>query len=207
MTLPFAQTVNRALRRVPTWLLYPLLVIPGVVLFWQALQGQLGADPLKALERQYGVWALQLLIATLLVTPIRNWTGIMLIRFRRAVGIMAFVYALAHLSVWLVLDMQFFWGQIWADLIKRPYITIGMTGFLMLVPLVVTSNNLSVRRLGAGAWQRLHRLAYPAILLGAVHFTLMTKVWETRPLVYLAIVAALVLVRVPVLIRRRRAAA
>jgi methionine sulfoxide reductase heme-binding subunit len=98
--------------------------------------------------------------------------------------------------VWLSLDIQFRWDEIGADILKRPYITIGMAGFALLVPLALTSNNLSVRRLGAASWQRLHMLTYPAALAGAVHYMLLVKAWPLQPILYLGGVAALLAVRV-----------
>jgi sulfoxide reductase heme-binding subunit YedZ len=138
------------------------------------------------------------------VTPLREATGVTLLRFRRMLGVSAFVYALLHFAVWLVLDRQLAWGQIVADLWKRPYIVLGFSALLMLVPLAATSWNGAVRRMGAAAWRRLHRLAYPATLLAAVHFVWLVKAWPLEPLVYLAAVLALLGWRmVP---RRRRGA-
>jgi sulfoxide reductase heme-binding subunit YedZ len=159
----------------------------------------MGVDPVKALEHRYGELALQLLIAGLVITPLRRFAGINLIKFRRALGLVAFFFLLAHLLVWAILDVQTL-GRVWADIVKRPYITIGMVGFALLVPLAVTSNDWSIRKLRAG-WRRLHRLVYPAVILGGVHYVMVVKGWQIEPMIYLAVILALLAVR----IRRIRA--
>ncbi len=189
--MSIVQTINAAMRRLPAGLLYIVLPVPGIWLFYQAVNNQLGADPLKALEFQLGVYALQLLIASLLVTPLRNITGINLVKYRRAIGLTAFFYVLAHLMTYLWLDQQWWWGAIYKDLTKRPYIIIGMLSFLALIPLAVTSNNAAIKRLGAVSWKKLHRLAYFTTMGGAVHYVLLRKTWEQEPLTYVFIVAIL----------------
>jgi sulfoxide reductase heme-binding subunit YedZ len=188
--------INAGLRAVPVWLLYILLSLPAPWLVWLGATGGLGVEPIKALEHELGQIALQLLIAGLAVTPLRRFAGLNLMRFRRAIGVMAFTYVALHLLVWLVLDVQIL-AQIWADIVKRPYITIGMLGFVLLIPLAVTSNDWSVRRLGPVAWRRLHRLAYGAALLGALHFLMLSRGFQLEPLIYLALVVGLLLVRLP----------
>jgi sulfoxide reductase heme-binding subunit YedZ len=186
-----ADGINRALRVVPIWPLYALGFVPAAVYFWLALQNRLGADPVKALEHEYGLIALQLLIAALAVTPLRDLTRVNLVRFRRLLGLMAFYYVALHVSVWLVLDRQLDWPAVVEDLTKRPYIILGMAATLLLVPLAATSNDLAVRRLGGPRWRKLHRLAYPATALAAVHFVWLVKSWPPEPLLYAAGVAAL----------------
>ena len=183
--------LNAALRRLPVWPFYWLGALPAAWYFWNGLQGRLGADPVKALEHEYGLIALQFLIAALCVTPLREIAGINLLRFRRMLGLMAFSYACLHLAVWLGLDRQFDWPRIVADLTKRPYIILGMAAFLMLVPLAWTSRDAALRRMGPVAWRRLHRLAYPATALAAIHFVWLVKAWPPEPLLYAAGVAAL----------------
>jgi methionine sulfoxide reductase heme-binding subunit len=190
-----AQSINQRLRRVPTWPVYLLGAVPFVLLVLQAFGGDLGADPVKAIERPLGEWGLKFLVAGLCVTPLRWATGISLIKYRRAIGLLAFFYVALHLTTWVVLDLQFRWAEIGADLIKRPYIIVGMIGFLALLPLAVTSNNLSVRRLGAATWQKLHRLTYIAALAGAIHYMVLVKAWPLEPMLYLAAVIALLAVR------------
>ncbi|MEJ6712854.1 MAG: protein-methionine-sulfoxide reductase heme-binding subunit MsrQ [Rhodobacterales bacterium] len=193
---PLAQFLNGWLRRLPTWPVYVAGIVPAMVYFYWAVSNQLGADPLQVLERQLGKWALQLLILTLLVTPLRKWTGISLLKFRRAFGLLAFCYVCLHLLTWVVLDNQFYWSEILSDLYKRPYIIIGMTAFLALIPLAITSNNRSIRALGAARWKNLHRLSYVAIILGAVHYLLLVKAWPPEPILYVAGAILLVLIRI-----------
>ena len=197
--------VNRAARRVPPWALYLLALLPPAWLLYMGATGGLGAEPIKALEHELGELALQLLILGLAITPLRRFAGINLLRFRRAIGVAAFSYAALHLLVWLALDVQIL-SQVWADIVKRPYITVGMAGFLLLVPLAATSNDWSVRRLGAMRWRRLHTAVYAAVILGAVHYVMVQKVWEIGPLLYLAVAAMLVGLRYVPSARPRRAA-
>ncbi len=194
--MSIVQGINTTVKRIPAWPLYIVLVVPGIWVFYQAVNNRLGADPLKALEFQLGVYALQLLVATLVITPLRNLLGINLIKYRRAIGLMAFFYVLAHLLTYLWLDQQWWWGAIYKDLTKRPYIIIGMLSALALLPLAVTSNNASIKRLGAASWKKLHRLAYFAAMGGAVHYVLLRKIWEQEPITYVAIVAVLLIYRV-----------
>lgn len=197
MALARAADINGWLRRVPSWPLYPLGMIPAVWLFWLGVTGGLGPDPVKVLEHRLGEIGLQLLVAGLVVSPLRWSTGISLLKYRRALGLLAFVYILLHLTTWLLLDMQLYWSQIGEDLTERPYIVIGMIGFLLLVPPAATSNAASIRRLGAAAWHRLHRLVYVAALAGAIHYLLLIKAWPVEPLLYLAAIIALIGLRHP----------
>ncbi|MFY0693386.1 MAG: protein-methionine-sulfoxide reductase heme-binding subunit MsrQ [Paracoccaceae bacterium] len=197
-------TLNSAARRVPAWLLYIGALLPVGWLAYATLTGGLGIDPVKTIEHQLGIWALQVFIASLAITPLRTYTGLNLIRFRRALGLITFFYVALHLATWLLLDLQLLWGEIWKDILKRPYITIGMVSFVLILPLAITSNNRSVRRLGAAAWQRLHKLAYPAILLGAIHFVMVQKVWETEALVYLGLVILLLATRIRQILPKTR---
>ncbi|HSF63588.1 MAG TPA: ferric reductase-like transmembrane domain-containing protein, partial [Paracoccaceae bacterium] len=123
-----AARINGALRAVPTWPVYGLGLVPLALLVGQAFTGGLGIDPVKVLERELGMLGLQFLVAGLCITPLRWATGVNLIRFRRAVGLLAFLYVALHLSVWVLLDLQLRWAEIWADIVKRPYITAGMVG-------------------------------------------------------------------------------
>lgn len=185
--------LNARIRKVPAWVIYVLGFGYMGWLFWIALTGGMGVDPVKALEHAYGETGLKLLVLGLAVTPLRQFANVNLLKFRRAFGVTAFMYILAHLLVWLILDVQIP-EQIWADIIKRPYITIGMGAFMLLLPLAVTSNNLSVRRLGPN-WRRLHWLVYLAVPLGAVHFVMLAKGFQLEPLVYLTLACGLVCLR------------
>lgn len=197
-----AERVNTAVRRVPVWLVYVAGLLPAPWFLYLGLTGGLGVEPIKALEHELGLLALQLLVAGLCVTPLRKFAGVNLIRFRRAIGVLAFTYVALHLLVWLVLDVQVL-SRIWADIVKRPYITIGMIGFLLLVPLALTSNNWSVRRLGP-KWRQLHKLTYIAVLLGAVHFVMLRKGFQIEPLLYLGAILFLLALRLPLGAMTRR---
>jgi len=177
--------------RVPKLAVYAVGFIPAVWWFWLGIEDRLGADPMRALEHALGLWALRFLIAALTITPLRQLFGINLLIYRRALGLLAFYYACLHLTTYLVLDQQFDWSAILADIVKRWYITIGMACFVVLVPLAVTSNNAAIRRMGGKAWARLHRLVYLAAILAPLHFLMSVKSWPIEPLTYAAIVAVL----------------
>lgn len=185
---------NTLARRIPTAAIYILCALPAPWLFYLGVSGGLGAEPIKALERELGEIALQLVVAGLVITPLRRYLGVNLLKFRRALGLMAFTYVALHLAVWLFLDVQIP-AQIWADIIKRPYVTIGMAGLLLMIPLAVTSNTLSVRKLGP-RWRKLHKLTYVVAILGAVHFIWLSKGFQLEPLIYLAAVLGLLALRI-----------
>ncbi len=180
-----------ALPQVPKIAVYIAGFIPAVWLFYAGVTDQLGADPMRYLEQALGLWALRFLIGSLAITPLRQLLGINLLRYRRAIGLLAFYYAALHLITYLVLDQGLDLAAIWADIVKRPYITIGMATFVILVPLALTSNNAAIRRMGGQAWARLHRLVYVAAIGAVLHFVLVVKSWPPEPLVYAGIVAAL----------------
>ena len=183
--------INAALRRIPTWMIYFLGVIPFLIV---VIPGLRAIDPVRAIEWGLGLWAVRLLIAALFVTPLR-WVGLNLLRFRRQLGLVAFAYVVLHFTAWLTIDMELRWGQIIPDLYKRWYILIGMSALLLLIPLAVTSNNAMIRRLGAVNWIRLHKLAYVATGLAMIHFLMVGKVYTTEVLTYAAILVALLAVR------------
>lgn len=195
--------INALARRVPVWAVWLLALAPAVWTFYLGLTGGLGAEPIKALERELGEIALQLVILGLCITPLRRHLGVNLIRFRRAVGLLAFSYVCLHLLVWLVLDVQIL-AQIWADILKRPYVTVGFSAFLLMIPLAVTSNDLSLRRLGP-RWRQLHKLTYGVAVLGAVHFIWLSKGFQIEPLIYLAVILSLLAMRWRPKARIRRA--
>tara|TARA_R110001583_G_scaffold195559_2_gene376574 strand:+ start:116587 stop:117189 length:603 start_codon:yes stop_codon:yes gene_type:complete len=195
--------INRLARKIPTWPLYIGSLIPPAWYFYAGVTGRMGVEPIKAMEHAIGILGLQVLIASLCVTPLRTYARINLFKFRRALGLIAFFYIVLHLLVWLLLDVRIP-SQIIADLYKRPYITIGMAGLLLLIPLAITSNRYSIRKLGAN-WRRLHWLVYPAVALGGIHFVILRKGWQLEPLLYLTGIGVLLLIRVPIarLIPRR----
>ena len=188
------QRINAGLGRVPPWLVYLVSVLAPAWLLWQGMTGGLGVEPIKALEHKLGELALQLFIVTIAIRPLYDWTGLNLMKLRRAIGLVTFFYVFLHLLVWLVLDVGIL-SEIWADIVKRPYITVGMAAFVLMIPLAVTSNNLSLRKLGPKAWRKLHKLTYPAAFLGALHYVMLSKGFQIEPLVYLAVTTALLVSR------------
>jgi sulfoxide reductase heme-binding subunit YedZ len=192
--MTIVSTLNTAVRRVPGWVLYIVGAAYAGWLFFLGLTGGLGVEPIEALEHAYGDVALKLILAGLAVTPMRQWLGLNLIGWRRALGVTAFFFVLAHFLVWAVLDVQRL-SAIWADILERPYVTIGMAGFLTLIPLAATSNNWSLRKLGPIRWRKLHRLVYPAAVLGALHYVWLVKGLQFEPLIYLAITILLLATR------------
>lgn len=172
------------------WLLYIVGLMPATWFFYRGATGDLGADPVKTFELLLGIWTLRFLIATLAVSPLRELAGWNLIRYRRALGLLTFYYALMHFSVYAILDQALMLNAILADVLKRPFIMFGMGALLLLLPLAVTSNMTSIRRLGKN-WIRLHRLIYPIAALGALHFALSTKVLTLEQYIYIGLIVLL----------------
>lgn len=199
--------LNGFARKVPTWAVYGLGLVPLALLIWGAISDDLGVDPVKVIEHRLGEVGLQFLLASLAISPLRR-LGLNLIRFRRALGLLAFGYVTLHLMAWVGLDMGLRWSEMAADLWKRPYVILGMVGFAAMLPLALTSSNAAIRRMGPVAWGRLHRLAYVALAAGVVHLVLLSKVWTTEILAYSAVAMLLLGLRLlPGGTLRRRAAA
>jgi sulfoxide reductase heme-binding subunit YedZ len=194
--MQIVSTINSAARRVPTWAVYIVLAIPAVLLTYALFTNQLGSDPIREYEHEMGEWALKLIIAGLLITPLRDWFKLNLIKYRRAIGVMAFTYTFLHLTSYLVLDQSLIFSEIWKDIVKRPYITFGMASALMMLPLAITSNNWSIRKLGPQKWNKLHKLVYLAGIGAVMHYLLLTKTWEVEPAVYVVILFGLLTHRV-----------
>jgi sulfoxide reductase heme-binding subunit YedZ len=165
---------------------------PLVWLAWKGFNGALGANPIEALIRQLGVWGLRLLLVGLAITPAaRIFKQPRLTRFRRTIGLFAFAYILLHLLSYVGVDLFFDWNQLWKDILKRPFITLGMLAFVLLIPLAATSTNGWILRMGRAAWSRLHRLIYVIVPLGVIHYYLLVKADHRPPIVYGAILAVL----------------
>lgn len=203
---------ERAARRRPLrprlvrTLVFLLLLAPALLLGAEVAFGTVGADPVEALQLTTGIWALRLLALTLLVTPLRRLTGWnVLARYRRMLGLFTFFYATLHLLVYLVIDQGLWVDGIVEDVFERPYITLGMLGWLLLLPLAVTSTAGWVRRLGGRRWQRLHRLVYVVAVAGVLHYLLSVKKDLTLPLIYLGVFAVLLAARGAVALRKRSA--
>ncbi len=188
------QALNHALTRLPNWPFYVLGPLPAIWLFWRALNNQLGADPIDTLIVEYGETSIQLLALTLLITPLKH-LKINATKQKRPLGLLAFTYALFHLLVWLVLDQGLNLERIWTEIIKRPYITLGMIAFALMIPLALTSNNRALRKLGPKKWKRLHLLTYPLALIASFHFILVVKGWQVEPFIYFGIFATIVFLK------------
>ena len=186
--------------------LVPLLWLSSGAFGWFGLS--LGADPVKELEHEAGKTALNLLLLTLAVTPVREITSQpQLLRLRRMLGLFAFFYVVLHFTIYVVLDLELNFRTLGADIAKRPYITIGFTALLLLIPLAVTSTNGMMRRLGR-RWASLHRLIYVVAVLGVWHFYWQVKRDIREPLLYAGMLAILLGYRVVrAYARRRRAGA
>lgn len=192
-------------------LVHGLALIPFAWLVWDiylaATGGDaLGADPVAAITHRTGDWALRFLLLTLAVTPLRRLSGhTVLLRFRRMLGLYAFFYASAHFATYLVLDLGGYWAQILDDIVKRPFITVGFSAWLLLLPLVATSTRGMMRRLGR-RWGQLHRLVYAIAVLAVLHFVWLVKSDLREPLIYAGILALLLGLRVWWALRKRAVA-
>ena len=174
------------------WLLYIAALLPAGWEFCLGATDNLGADPVKTFERFLGLWAIRFLILTLAISPMRDVLRINFIRYRRALGLTCFYYALMHFTVYALLDQEISVPAIIADVVKRPFIMLGMSALVLLVPLAVTSNAISIRRLGAN-WHQLHRLIYVIAICGALHLSLATKILSMEHWLYLALLTLSIL--------------
>lgn len=182
-----------------------LCLVPFAWLVWDINQNSLGPDPVQQITHRTGDWALRFLLITLAVTPLRRLSGWNpLLQLRRMLGLYAFFYASLHLSTYLVLDLGGFWSQIFADIAKRPFITVGFLAWLLMLPLALTSTRGMMRRLGK-RWQLLHRLVYLCGILAVLHFLWLVKLDLREPLIYAGILASLLGMRVFWSLQRRRA--
>lgn len=172
-------------------------LIPLIRLGWLGYSSQLGANPIEFITRSLGTWTLAFLLITLSITPLRNLSGwSWLIKLRRMAGLFTFFYALLHFITYIWLDQFFDLHDIYKDVIKRPFITIGFAAFLMLIPLAMTSTNAMIKRLGGKRWLLLHRLVYLIAICGVLHYWWLVKKDITQPLIYSAVLAALLGYRV-----------
>lgn len=172
--------------------LFLICLYPLAAMVWGFFSGQLGANPIEAVTRNSGLWGLRFLLITLCVTPLRWLTGVnQLIRFRRMLGLFAFFYASVHMLLYLGLDQFFDWSEIWRDIVKRPFITVGFINFVALLPLVVTSTNKMVKRLGGRRWKQLHKLTYFVAMAACVHYLMLVKADIRQPVIYIVILAFL----------------
>jgi sulfoxide reductase heme-binding subunit YedZ len=179
--------------KVPVFL---LCLAPLAILVWRGLTAKLGANPVEFIQHTTGDWTLRFLVITLCITPLRKLLKLPdLIRFRRMLGLFAFFYACLHFLTYLGPDQSFDLDAMWKDVAKRPFITVGFTAFVLLIPLALTSTAGWIRRLGGRRWQLLHRLIYISAICGVIHYYWLVKSAVLRPLTYGAIVAVLLLWR------------
>lgn len=195
---------KRVANQLPIWLkplVFLVSLIPIVALTVSVFTGNAGENPIETVEHETGEWALRFLCASLLATPLmrifkKNWP----IRLRRMIGLFAFFYAFCHLLAYVWLDLWFDWNDILADIVKRPFVTVGFLAFLIMLPLAVTSNRWAVKKL-ARRWASLHRWVYFAAVLAVIHYVWLAKGDRIEPLVYLGVVLALLAYRMVMLLR------
>ncbi len=183
-------------------------LVPLGLLGGRVLRHDVTANPIEFVEHWFGDWTLRFLLITLAVTPLRKLLHLpLLVRYRRLLGLYAFFYATLHFLSWVVLDHFFAFSEMWADVLKRRYITVGFTAFVLLIPLAVTSTRGWIRRLGGKRWQRLHQAVYAAAVLGVVHYYWLVKSDVHKPLEYAAVLALLLGWRIVAGWRKRRSPA
>lgn len=173
-----------------------LALLPFIYLIWGVFAGTLGANPIETLIRDLGEWALRFLLLTLMISPLRRLTGMaQLLRLRRMLGLYVFFYASLHLIVYVWLEQSLDWWAIWLDIVERPFITIGMLTFILLIPLAATSTRAAIRKLGKN-WLRLHKLVYPIAIFAVVHFWWLVKADTREPLIYAVLLTILLSERI-----------
>ncbi len=167
-------------------------LVPFAMLVWRGFHDDLTADPIAFVTHTTGDWTLRFLVVTLAITPLRKLLQLpQLIRFRRMLGLFSFFYVCLHFTTWIWLDKQFVWSEMWRDVEKRRFITVGFTGFVLLIPLAITSTAGWIRRLGGKRWQMLHRLVYVTAVLGVIHYYWLVKSNVRKPLFYGVLVGML----------------
>jgi sulfoxide reductase heme-binding subunit YedZ len=189
MSTPIQHRLGKAL-------VFAACLVPLALLLWRGFNAGLGANPIEAITHATGDWTLRFLLITLAITPLRRLSGWnRVIGFRRMLGLFAFFYGTLHLLTYLWLDKFFAWSDILHDIPRRPFITVGFSAFVLLVPLALTSTAASIRRLGGRRWRALHRPIYVAALFGVIHYWWLVKADTTLPATYLSILALLFAVR------------
>jgi len=174
------------------FVIFILSLLPFAWYGWGAWHDTLGANPIEAVTRGMGTWTLNFLLITLAVTPLRKLTGWhAALRLRRMLGLFTFFYAVLHLTSYLWFDQFFDWGEIARDILDRPFITVGMAAFVLLIPLAATSSNFAIRKLGGRRWQALHRTVYAIGILAVLHYSWLVKADQSQPLLYGGILVVL----------------
>lgn len=171
---------------------FAICLVPLAILLWRGFHRELGANPIEFITHATGDWTLRFLVLTLAISPLRKIVHQpQLIRFRRMLGLFAFFYVCLHFATWIGLDKFFDWSEMWKDVQKRRFITVGFAGFVLLIPLAITSTAGWIRRLGGRRWQLLHRLVYLTAILGVIHYYWLVKSDVTKPLEYAWMVGVL----------------
>ncbi|MGY6275003.1 sulfite oxidase heme-binding subunit YedZ [Methylomonas sp. MgM2] len=187
---------KRALARVKL-AVFPLALLPLAKLVLGGVFGHLGANPIEKISHVTGFWTLTFLLITLSVTPLRRLLGYLwLTRLRRMLGLFAFFYGCLHFLTYLVLDQFFDWQEIAKDIVKRPYITVGFTTFLLMIPLAITSTDDMMRKLGGKRWRSIHRLIYPCAVAGVVHYWWLVKKDLSNPIAFALLLGTILGIRV-----------
>lgn len=200
-----SMTQTEWIRRVVKPIIFVVSLVPLAWLLWDGVADNLGANPVETVRRYTGDWTLRFLLITLTVTPLRRITGWNpILRVRRMLGLFSFFYACLHFISYIWLDQFFMLDAIIEDVLDRPFITVGVLSFLLLIPLAVTSTNGMVRRLGARRWQRLHRLVYVIAIAGVIHFLWLVKSDISQPVIYGTLLALLLGYRLLWVVRRAR---
>ena len=199
-------TQSQLVRRVFKPAVFLAALGPLAWLVYNAFSGDLGANPIETITNTTGIWTLRFIVVTLAITPLRwltKWN--LIINFRRMIGLFAFFYGTLHFMIYFVLDRSLMFDGLWEDIVKRPYITMGFTGFVLMIPLALTSTKGWIRRLGGQRWNLLHKLVYVTAILGVIHYWWKVKLDVTDPMLYAAIVAVLLGARVVRAVTRRQA--
>ena len=188
--------LNNSIRKIPTWLVYIILSIPALYYTMALLSNQLGPDPIRSYERIMGQYGIKLLVIVLVISPLRDISNINFNKFRRLIGVMSFIYICLHFLSYLILDQSLSIVELWNDIIKRPYITLGIISAFFMLLLAITSNNFSIRTLGVIRWKKLHKFVYIIGIGGGLHFLLLTKTWQIEPIIYCTLIASLLFYRI-----------
>ena len=192
------------MRRLPIPVVWLAGAIPLALLVLDTLGGRLGADPVVTIEHRLGRTALYFVIAALTITPLMRLGRVNLVRYRRPLGLLAFSYAVLHVAAWVVLDMGLLWGQILRDVVKRPYLIVGMAAFVILAVMAATSSDSAIRRLGARRWKTLHRALYAGVLLAILHWLWAYKLWPDKAVAIGVGVMVILALRLPAVDQRLR---
>lgn len=177
-------------------LVFLMCLIPLGLMVYDGIQQNLTADPIDELLHRTGLWSLRILLVTLAMTPLKIITGQAgFIRLRRMLGLFTFFYATLHLVIYAWLDLGLAWGHLWEDIVKRPFITVGMLAWLLMLPMAITSNRYMIKKMGK-KWKRMHQAIYLVIGLACLHFIWLVKSDITEPLIYTGIGLTLLLIRI-----------